>query len=298
MKKLLSLKSLIIVGLIGSFFSAAAQSDKNKEVSKTLFFTANTGFKKNSASKEVLKAITKASQEAKNASFVLIGNLTPKGGFPPEDKEKKRQEIKEYLQEELLNPLADFNGNLIFGPGVNEWNKEGHENIDDMESFLQDNSNSDFWPDDGCASENETLSDEVELIMVDSEWFLEDWDRHPYINNKCDIKTREQFFIEFKDDIKDAQGKTVIVVVHHPIMSSSKLGFFDKLGGFNSQAYYGVERQELAGRMETLASQFEDVIFVSGHDKNLQYLEDDGIPQIISGTAVTNTQKVKKDKEP
>ncbi|GGZ49199.1 metallophosphatase [Mesonia mobilis] len=297
MKKLLRFKWLFFLTILGSLGSVSAQTSTNKEVSKTLFFTANTGFKKNSASKEVLKAITKASQNAENASFVLIGNLTPKDGFPQRDDEEKREEIKQYLTEELLNPLANFNGNLIFGPGINEWNKEGHENIDDMESFLQDNSNSDFWPDDGCASENETLSDEVELIMVDSEWFLEDWNEHPYINNKCDIKTREQFFIEFKDDIKDAQGKTVIVVVHHPIMSSTKLGLFEKMGGFSSQAYYGKRRQELAGRMETLASQFEDVIFVSGHDKNLQFLEDDGIPQIISGAAVTNTKKAKKDED-
>ena len=297
MKKLLSFKWLLFVAFLGSFYSVSAQQQNNKEISKTLFFTANTGFKKKSASKEVLQAITKASQNSENASFILIGNLTPKGGFPPDNDDKKRDEIKDYLTEELLNPLADFNGNLIFGPGVNEWNKEGHENIDDMESFLQDNSNSDFWPNDGCASENESLSDEVELVMVDSQWFLEDWNEHPYINNKCDIKTREQFFVEFKDDIKDAQGKTVIVVVHHPIMSSSKLGLFERMGGFTSQSYYSVERQELAGRMETLARQFEDVIFVSGHDKNLQYLEDDGIPQIISGAAVTNTKRVKKDKE-
>ena len=297
MKKLLRLKWLFFLTILGSLGSVSAQTSTNKEVSKTLFFTANTGFKKNSASKEVLKAITKASQNAENASFVLIGNLAPKDGFPQRDDEEKRDEVKQYLTEELLNPLADFNGNLIFGPGINEWNKEGHENIDDMESFLQDNSNSDFWPDDGCASESETLSDEVELVMVDSQWFLEDWDRHPYINNKCDVKTRHQFFVEFKDDIKDAQGKTVIVVVHHPIMTSSKLGIFDKMGGFTSQAFYGKRRQELAGRMETLASQFEDVIFVSGNDKNLQYLKDDAIPQIISGTGLTKTDKATKNEE-
>ncbi|WP_292248083.1 hypothetical protein [Mesonia sp.] len=264
MKKLLGFQWLLLLLFLGTSISSVAQKSTSKEVSKTLFFTANTGFKKKSASKEVLEAITKASQNSENASFILIGNLTPKGGFAQRDQDEKRDEIKTYLKEELLNPLADFNGNLIFGPGVNEWNKEGHENIDDMESFLQDNSNSDFWPNDGCASENETLSDEVELIMVDSEWFLEDWNEHPYINNKCDIKTREQFFIEFKDDIKDAQGKTVVVVVHHPIMSSTKLGLFEKMGGFTSQSYYSVERQELAGRMETLASQFEDVIFCIG----------------------------------
>jgi len=297
MKKLLSFNSIfILICLLWSSLTLA-QEQKSKEVSKTLYFTSNTGFQKNSKSREVLSAISKASQTAENASVLLIGNLTPKDGFAQRDQKKRRAEIKKYLKEELLNPLKDFNGNLIFGPGYNEWNKEGHENIDDLESFLQDNSNSDFWPDDGCATENESLSDEVELIMVDSQWFLEDWDKHPYINNKCDIKTREQFFVEFKDDIKDAQGKTVIVAVHHPVLSFSKLGFFDKMGGFTSQSFYSKKRQELAGRMETLASQFEDVIFISGSDKNLQFIEDDGIPQIISGTSLSKAHQVKDDED-
>ncbi|SHI73082.1 hypothetical protein SAMN04488096_10417 [Mesonia phycicola] len=295
MKKLLSLSSIFV--LICLFSSSVAIAQKHKEVSKTIFFTSNTGFQEKSKSREVLSAISKASQTAENASVLLIGNLTPKDGFAQRDQKNRRAEIKKYLREELLNPLKDFNGNLIFGPGYNEWNKEGHENIDDLESFLQDNSNSDFWPDDGCATENESLSDEVELIMVDSQWFLEDWDKHPYINNKCDIKTREQFFVEFKDDIKDAQGKTVIVAVHHPVLSFSKLGFFDKMGGFTSQSFYSKKRQELAGRMETLANQFEDVIFISGSDKNLQFIEDDGLPQIISGTSVSKTHKVKDDED-
>ncbi|MBW2962837.1 metallophosphatase [Mesonia aestuariivivens] len=297
MKKLHLFKWLFTLVVLGSYISVSAQTENDKEISKTLFITANTGFNKNSASKEVLNAITKASQDATNASFLLVGNLTPKGGFPQRGEEKKRDEVKKYLTEELLNPLKDFNGKLILGPGVNEWNKTGHENIDDMESFLQDNSNSDFWPNDGCASKSKTLNDDVELVMVDSQWFLEDWDNHPYINNKCEIKTRSQFFAEFKDDIKDAQGKTVIVVVHHPIMSNTKQGFFGKMGGFGSQAFYGAKRQELAGRLETLASQFEDVIFVSGNDENLQYLKDDAIPQIISGTGLKKTKNTRKPDE-
>ena len=69
MKKLLRFKWLFFLTILGSLGSVSAQTSTNKEVSKTLFFTANTGFKKNSASKGVLKAITKASQNAENASF-------------------------------------------------------------------------------------------------------------------------------------------------------------------------------------------------------------------------------------
>lgn len=204
--------------------------------------------------------------------------------------------MQQYLRGNLLDPVSGFKGQVIFTPGTNEWNKNGHENIDDLESFLQDNSKAKFWPNDGCALESETF-DNVELIMVDSQWFLEDWDEHLYINNKCDIKSREQFFAEFKDDIKDAQGKTVVVVVHHPVKSATRLGFFEKLGGFDRESYYSSAQRELRGRMETIARQFEDVLFVSGSEKNLQFLKNDGTPQIISGSTVKKPQAINVNRD-
>ncbi|MFD1094678.1 metallophosphatase [Salegentibacter chungangensis] len=275
-------------------YSFGQNTNEDKEISHTIYVTANTGLDKKSVSTRILQQINEASQEDRDASVVLIGNITPKQGYPNEG--EGRKEVENYLSENLMKPLEGFNGNIIYNPGVNEWKAKGHESIDDLESFLQDNSDSEFWPSDGCPIEGENLSDNVELVMVDSQWFLEDWDEHPYINNKCDYKTREQFFIEFKDELKDNQGKIIIVAVHHPVLSSTKLGFFNKIAGFSKQSYQNPAQQELRGRLETLASQFEDVIFVSGNDRNLQFLEDDGIPQIISG-ASAKTQRAKADEE-
>ncbi|MDT0687721.1 metallophosphatase [Autumnicola psychrophila] len=270
---------------------ASAQQDEipeGKEISHSVYFTANTGLNKGSEAQRIFRQIVEASKEDEDASVVLLGNIT-ENGYPEDEKERKATEA--FLRQKLLQPLKDFNGNVILNPGVNEWRKGGgQENLDYMESFLQDNSEAEFWPNDGCAREPETLSDEVELIMIDSQWFLEDWDDHPYINNKCELKTREQFFVKFKDDLKDEQNKTIIVAVHHPVMSNTKRGFFDKVGGFSRQSYYNDAMQELRGRLETLASQFDDVIFVSGNDRNMQYLEDDGIPQIISGAAAATEE--------
>lgn len=277
--------------------AAFCQDDKNsaeKNKSHTFYITGNTGIDQNSSSSAVLQQITEDSKAEENASLLIIGNLTPPGGYPSEG--KKREQINLFLQKDLIDPLKNFNGKVIYTPGVNEWNKGGHDNIDDLESFLQDQLDSDFWPSDGCPLEKEDINDDVVLVMVDSQWFLEDWDDHPYINNDCDLKTREQFLTEFKDDLKDSQGKTVIVAMHHPIMSNTRFGFINKIGGFSKQSFENKELRSLRGRLETIGSEFEDVIFVSGNDRNLQYLEDDRNPQIISGAAAT-TQPVKAQKE-
>ncbi|WP_157893274.1 metallophosphoesterase family protein [Salegentibacter sediminis] len=275
-------KALLCHVMVLFFINSSAQEiQNNKKISHSVYFTANTGIDDSHSSGLILKQINEASQSDKEASVVIVGNITPKGGYPP--KKKDRKETEDFLKERLMKPLEGFNGNIIYTPGVNEWNKEGHQNLDDMESFLQDNSEAEFWPNDGCPIEGEDLNDDVRLVMVDSQWFLEEWDNHPYINDKCEIKTREQFFIEFKDELKDEQGKTIIVSIHHPVMSNTRHGFINKIAGFTEQSYQNPLRQELRNRLETLSRQFEDVIFVSGNDRNLQYIEDDNTPQIISG---------------
>ncbi|WP_178987767.1 metallophosphatase [Winogradskyella schleiferi] len=290
---------LVFLTLLSTNFSSKvnaqeAKKETVKAISKSIYLTANMGLDHAKHSKGILEAIITASKDDDNAVFIALGNSTRPEGYPKDKEDRQIEEV--FLRSQFLKPLSDFNGEVIFIPGKNEWNKGGHKNLDDLESFLQDNSKAEFWPNDGCPLERETLSDEVELVMVDTQWYFEDWDKHPYINNKCEIKTREQFFVEFKDELKDEQNKTIVVALHHPVLTATRQGLIGRMGGLSKQARYNNEMQYLIGRLETLASQFNDVIFVSGSDRNLQYLMDDGIPQIISG-AVGKTSKSKPDTE-
>ncbi|NNE33409.1 MAG: metallophosphatase [Winogradskyella sp.] len=285
---------LVIVLLFFSFTMVSNAQQTSKKVSKSVYLTSQLGSEPNTNSKAILDAIVRASKKDDDAVFIGLGNTTRSKGYPKNSKERIDEET--FLRSEVLEPLSGFNGQIIFIPGKNEWNRGGHKNIDDLESFLQDNSKAKFWPNDGCPIERETLSDEVELVMIDSQWYLENWDDHPYINNDCEIKTREQFFLQFKDELKDEQNKTIIVALHHPVLTATRHGFIGRMGGFNKQAYYNTNMQYLIGRLETLASQFNDVIFVSGGNKNLQFLMDDKIPQVISGT-IGNTSRSNPDME-
>ncbi|APG60667.1 metallophosphatase [Christiangramia salexigens] len=271
-------------------FSQNEQGTKNKEIVHSVYVTSNTGNRTDENNRILLTEIAKTSRNEKSSSLVVVGNVVPEKGYP--NKDNGRKEVEEYLKQNLLDHLKDFNGKVIFTPGYNEWQADAPDNIDDLESFLQDNSDSEFWPNDGCPIEGESLSDDVELVMVDSQWYLEDWDDHPYINNKCDYKTRLQFITEFQDELKDNQGKTILVAVHHPVLSKTKVGFFEKIIGAGSQSWRNPEYKDLRGQLETLASQYNDVIFLSGNNTNMQFVQDDGIEQIISGV----TEKPKKAK--
>lgn len=273
----------ILVHLLICFIVDCEAQQATKEVAKSIYMTSNIGFERGSKSDAILKAIVQASQKDDDAVFLSLGNNTRKGGYSSNPQLREREEA--FLRSKLMEPLSEFNGQIIYIPGKYEWNEGGHNNIDDLESFLQDDSEGKFWPNDGCPIERETLSDNVELVMIDTQWYLEDWDNYPYINNDCEIKTREDFFLAFKDEIKDEQNKTVVVALHHPVLTATREGLIGRMGGLTKQAYYHNDMQYLVGRLETLANQFNDIIFVSGADRNLQFLSDDGVPQIISGAS-------------
>lgn len=85
--------------------------------------------------------------------------------------------------------------------------------------------------------------------------------------------------------------KTVLVAVYHPVMTNSKIGFFQKIIGYGTQTPRNPQLDELMGTLATLAQQYNDVIFLSGKDQNIQFVQDDGIEQIIAGTTENPKKK-------
>ncbi len=287
---------ILILLLVSSFSLAQAQVQEadTSSVSHTFYILSNTAPGADMATPALFERISEASQDDEDATLLLPGNLTPNQGYPKGEQE--REQTQEFLTKNLLQPLNNFNGNVIFTPGENEWNESAPQSLDDLESFLQENSNREFLPDDGCPVEEIQVNDEIALIIVDSQWYLEDWDFSSEFNVKCDIRTRERFFIELKDDLKDNFGKLKIVVLHHPILSNTTPGFLNKLFPFSKQKFENPLYREFRQTVETLASQFDDVIFVSGNHKNLQYLSNGRNPQIISATAA-ETESAKATEE-
>ena len=282
---------LAIFLLFSSPLKAQQYTSAGKEIEHSVYITANTA---TAADHQVLRAIAAASENDDDATLLLMGNVTPKEGYLNEGEDSLQSQ--EFLQTNLFNPLEEFNGEVVIGPGANEWNSGAPQSIDDLESFLQDTGGYEFWPNDGCPLERESLSDMIELISVDSQWFLEDWDQRPEINSDCKIRTREDFFVEFKDDLKDSHGKIALVAVHHPIFSESRIPFVERVVGAAPESYQNPRQEKLRDRLETLASLFDDVIFISGDHKNLQFVRNERNPQIISGAAGI-TEPVRKADE-
>ncbi|TEB41345.1 metallophosphoesterase, partial [Flavobacterium circumlabens] len=141
------------------------------------------------------------------------------------------------------------------------------------------------------------------LITVDSEWYLENWDHHPTVNDNCDIKTREDFFDELENLLNKNQEKTVVLAIHHPLLSNgthggqfslekqlfplenkiplpiigSFINLLRKTSGISPQDLQNKQYTIYAKRIKTLLRGQKNVIVVSGHDHNLQYVSRENI---------------------
>lgn len=248
----------------------------------------------------------------KSTALFLGDNIYP-SGMP--DENHVQRDFAEHQLNVQTAAVKEFKGNTIFIPGNHDWYSEGLEGLKRQEKYVEDilGKNS-FLPENGCPIEKVDITDDIVLIIIDSEWYVTNWDKHPTINDDCEIKTRALFFDEYESLIKKARGKTTIVVVHHPMFTNGSHGgqysFKDhmnplpvlgtlknvirKTGGVVTVDLQNKKYRQFQKRLVTLSQENEKVIFVSGHDHNLQYIVEDNLPQIVSGSGskITPTRNV------
>ena len=274
----------------------------NKEIEHSFYLIGDAGNSPLGQSSEALQAFKiELSKASDNSTVIFLGdNIYPKG-LPR--KGHKNRAFAEHQLNVQTEAVKNFKGQTVFIPGNHDWYsgliglKRQEEYI---EAILEKNT---FLPENGCPIEKVDISDEIVLIIVDSEWYLTNWDRHPTINDNCEIKTRIKFFDELEGLIKKANGKTTVIALHHPLFTNGPHGgqfSFDShmkplpvLGTLKNiiRKTSGVSPADLQNknyvtfkkRVVTLAQENEKVIFVSGHEHSLQYLVKDNLPQIVSG---------------
>lgn len=243
-----------------------------------------------------------------NSMLIFLGdNIYPNG--LPKESDKDYALAKQKLENQF-SITKNFKGKTLVIPGNHDWNN-GLEGLKAQEDLVKAyfNDKKAFLPKNSCGIDDINLSKDIKLIVIDTEWALVNWDQYPGVNKNCTIKTREDFFTEFKDLVTKNQDKRIIVALHHPVISSGTHAGFNSakshlyplkskipvpvvasvinvlrsssgasLEDINNQHY-----ADLANRLKSIVQDKENIIFVSGHDHNLQYHEDRNIRQIISG---------------
>ena len=257
-----------------------------KTVSHTFYAIGNPGAATGNGS--ALEALSNALKTTGNNSTVLfLGNNASASGF----NENNPDAVANLNLQIAL--LKGYTGNVFFMPGHSDWNS-GLKGLKKQQDFITAALKNDkaFEPEDGCPLEKIKINKDVDLLLLDSEWALMDWDKIPNLNDKCAIKSKNQFYTEVESEIVKSEGKTVIIALYHPIATYGKYGSSYAFG-ISPQQITNKYYKELSDRLFTMALRFKNVVFVSGHENNLQYIVDRDVPVIISGSGKeTNSVKM------
>lgn len=257
----------------------------------------------------------KISGSTENTSVVFLGNNSYPTGIPPKMEWQERLEHTNNLDAQL-DALKTFKGRSFFLPGNMDWKKYGLAGIRRQEKYIEkilDNKDV-FFPESGCGEPYSIdLNDHLTLIIVDTQWWLEDWRDEPEMNDGCEVKSREVFKLSLEEAIKDARNKNVIIAMHHPLFSGGPRGgqfsvrqhlfpLTDAVPGFwlplpiigslypvyhsiigSEQDINHPEYQALRKIVTDIAQKNGSFIFAAGHEHNLQYLEIENQAYIVSG---------------
>ena len=283
----------------------------SKEIDRTFYLIGDAGKSpKNDLSiglKIFQKHISKGSTENDYALF-LGDNIYP-SGLPDKDA-KGRSDAEHHLNAQIKS-VEGFKGKTIFLPGNHDWYADGIKGVKREEKYIEGAlGKNTYKPENGCPLESIDVSETVQLIAIDTQWYLENWNKNPSINDNCEIKTRKRFLEELEGELKKAQNKRIVFAMHHPMYTNGLHGGFysakkhlyptqSKIpmpilgslltqvrtqGGVSIQDRYNERYNELMKRIETLALDYDNIVFASGHEHTLQYIENNAIKQIVSGS--------------
>ncbi|WP_029272776.1 metallophosphoesterase [Flavobacterium sp. KJJ] len=314
--------AIVVIILVNSCATHKAQYGKNVsanetenatdtiKIAHTFYLVGDAGNADEEQAKQTLELLHKKLKKSnKKATLLFLGdNIYPKG-FPSDGNAAEKAAAETKLKNQL-DLAKGFRGKTIVIPGNHDW-YNGIKGLELQADFVTKylNDKKAFMPRKSCPIEDVKIDSTTTLVTVDSEWFLEDWDNHPTINDNCDIKTREDFFKELENILNKNQEKTVVLAIHHPLMSNGSHGgqyswekqlfplekkiplpvigsfinLLRKTSGVNPQDLQNKQYTIYAKRIKTLLQGQKNVIVVSGHDHNLQYVNKENINQIISG---------------
>lgn len=276
------------------------ERQSSAEIVHTYYFMGGLLAAKSQEEQAHLAELGKVFQQAnKKSTLVLLG-----------DNIQKKQLKNESDGQPAVLLVQQFKGESVFINGEAEWNK-GYEGIKDISKFLSTTltDKKALLPRKVCGFERLKINEETVLIVVDSQWYLENWDLQPNMNEDCDIKTREDFFEELRGEINKNQNKIVVLALHHPVYSGGNHGGYFSLrdhvypfdrklplpvlgslinytravSGINTQDLQSKQYNVLNKRLQTMAQMYDNVVLVSGHERNMQYIEKKGVKQVISG---------------
>jgi predicted phosphodiesterase len=282
---------------------------------KVIYLVGDAGKLDNEEENNVINAVKKdIAANTDLATIVFLGdNIYPKG--LPHINHDHRQKAEKILKSQL-DLIRGNDLKAYFIPGNHDWqNFDKNENQDasiKRQADFINNYNKDHQAEllpDSTRISYRKLDEKTILIFFDTEWWLREYAKSDGVSNEIqNVSTALDNLIE------DHKDQNIIVFGHHPLYSNGNHGGYYSfkqhifpLTEFNSILYLPLpiigslfpiynhvfkdsqdightNYKKMKSRLEDSFELAEDVIYISGHEHNMQFFQENDDNYIISGS--------------
>ncbi|HRI80452.1 MAG TPA: BamA/TamA family outer membrane protein, partial [Cyclobacteriaceae bacterium] len=158
------------------------------------------------------------------------------------------------------------------------------------------------------------LSKDLVLVVVDTQWFLHPWSKPEGQTGHCEAKSAADVTLQLDDILDRNKGKRVVLAGHHPVYTYGPYGgeftlkdhifpltqasnnlwlplpvigslwpYYRKIFGEIQDVAHPLNKAMSRGLREIMG-QYPGTVYASGHEQSLQYIVDDSITYLVSGS--------------
>jgi hypothetical protein len=280
----------------------------------------------------VRDAVRKLIPLDKKTTVLFLGdNIYPSG---LQDEELYNYDDGKAALDSQLAIADGTDAKIIMIPGNHDWDegkRTGYEGILREQiyvDYFSGKKNVNFLPKDGCPGPVEvSLSNDVTLVLFDSQWWLHQFDK-PGVESDCDCKTEDELLSQLQDILNRNLKKLVIFACHHPFKSNGIHGgnytikqhlfpFTDirknlyvplpVIGSIYpiARSVFGTPQDlphpnyvNMINKISAVAKSHPNLVFVAGHEHNLQLIQDSSFSYIVSGGGCKSSRVSKTKRSP
>lgn len=307
--------ALSVLGIIGGISVSRAQTPGDS-VLQRIILIGDAGELKNGHHPVVDALKRKVDFSNPHNTVIYLGDNVYPLGLP--DESSPGYPAARAILDYQVSLVKGTKSQAIFIPGNHDWKRskpDGWNTVKNQQQYIDSLNlpNVSFFPKDGCPGPVPVpIGDNIIVLLFDSEWWLFPYDK-PDEKSDCECKTKNEVLAVVNDIAKRNPRKIIVFASHHPFRSYGPHGgnytikqHIFPLTDLNPSLYiplpiigsiYPLTRgvfgtledlpnttyQEMVTGVETALADHGPVIFVSGHDHTLQYIEDKKNFYIVSG---------------
>jgi hypothetical protein len=197
-------------------------------IAETLFLIGDAG-EPAKGGEPVLIALRRQLERAGGgATVVFLGDNVYPDGLPAPG-HPERAEMERRLDDQV-DAVKDVAARVVFIPGNHDWAKggrDGWEAVRRQERRIEERGGPTVvhLPDDGCPGpEVVDTGERLRLVALDTQWWLHSHDRHEHPGSPCAADSEDEVAAGLSAALERAGGRDVVVLTHHPLVSSGPHG--------------------------------------------------------------------------